>query len=758
MTIHSGFILTTHLEQGSAGINIVCYVRGANQKYKLVFENQKHVFFIPTHSEFSPHEFQFDRKPVKLSAPNKQNVDAIYLADLSSIQKAKKYCEQKGIRTFEIDVSLTERFFMERFIFSQLEFQGASREQGELQVFHNPEIRPSKAKFDFSVLSLDIETGVGGELYSIAYSMRRGREVFENVLMLANEARQVHDKLTFYPTEKSLLMDFMQEISNLDPDFICGWHVIGFDLNFLENKCRSFGLKLKIGNEADEAKLDYRQGAGHFAQMKGRVVIDGPPTLRGAFYQFTNFKLETVAQEVLGIGKDIASDGGKVEEIERRFREDKIALAKYNLLDCTLVLDIFDKLQIVDLLKQRSLITGLAIDRLNVSTAAFDFIYLPLFHRRGFVASNRSEIEREEAASGGMVMTPKGGLHREVMVFDFKSLYPSIIRTFNICPLALIENDKNPIRTPEGFRFSQSESILPKILENLFEKRALAKENRNQALSQAIKILMNSFYGIMGSTRSRFYHADLPQAITTTGHYLLMSAKDFFENRGLEVIYGDTDSLFVKGSGDPNELTSDLDSYLSRLLKSEFQVESKLECEFEKKFDQLYFPMMRSGQGAAKKRYVGMISGEVEFKGMEAVRSDWTSFAREFQTKLYEKYFIGEDIEEFIRSEIKRLESGSYDNDLIYTKRLSKPAHEYTKNVPVHVRAALKVDHKGPYPLKEISYMMTRLGPEPVQNDPKDLDYDHYIEKQLKPIADDVLIAQNKNFDSLRLGDQLSLF
>lgn len=755
---NKGFILTSHLEQASEGIQIVLFVRSQEGKCKLVFTGQKQVFFIPRDSQFDPRDFIFVRKTLDLKSSQDIPVDGIYLSQLGDINKAKRYCEQNGIRTFEFDIPLTERFLMERFIFSQIEFIGDSYERGGLKIFENPQIRPANFKPQCSQMSFDIETGVSGELYSIAYSFLHGDKRVDRVLMLSGEQRKVTDLLEYFPSESSLIINFIDELHSLDPDFILGWHVIGFDLSFLAKKAQNFNLKLNIGVEKDEVKLDYRQGAGHFANMKGRVVVDGPPALRGAFYQFTNFKLETVAQEVLGIGKDIASDGGKVEEIERRFREDKEALAKYNLLDCTLVNDIINKLDILNLLIERSSITGLNIDRINVSTAAFDYIYLPLLHRKKYVASNRSDIERDDSSSGGLVMTPIAGLHRNVMIFDFKSLYPSIIRTFFIDPYSLWKNSIDTVQTPEGFKFSSSENLLPGILEKLFEKRRLAKENKNIALSQAVKILMNSFYGIMGSSRSRFYHADLPQAITTTGHYLLSAAREFFENRGLEVIYGDTDSLFVKGEAEASALASDLDSFIARLLKSEFKVESKLECEYEKTYDQLFFPMARSGQGAAKKRYAGLVSGELEFKGMEAVRSDWTQFARKFQTKLYEKFFMGEDIESFIKTEMQKLEAGQYDDDLIYTKRLSKPAHEYTKNIPVHVRAALKVDHKGPYPLKEISYTISRQGPEPLQNGVKDLDYQHYIDKQLKPLADDILMAQGKSFDGLRLGDQLSLF
>jgi DNA polymerase-2 len=755
-----GQILTAQAEQSAEGIKLIYYGKGCNGPFKLIFEKQSHVFFIPRSASFSPPNIDYERISKPLKSFNLQDVDVIYLKRLDAINQAKAYCQQYGIRAFELDVSCTERFLMERFIFSRLQIKGPSRSDGGLQVYVNPEIAPSKTHIEFSKFSLDIETGIHGELFSIAYAFE-SETVCENlVIMGAETSQRINDELIYCDSEKKMLQLFLQRFHAIDPDIICGWHVIGFDLMFLEKKCQEYELELKLGREGQIAQLEFKQGRGYFAKIEGRLVLDGPPVLRGAFYQFNNFKLETVAQEVLGQAKDIASNEHKVAEIERRYREDKVALAKYNLLDCTLVNGIFNKLKIVELLQERSAITGLVFDRLNVSTAAFDFIFLPKLHRKGFVAPNRMELDRADESSGGLVFEPKKGLHKAIMVFDFKSLYPSIIKTFFIGPYSLVHNQTNTVKTPDGFEFSSSHNILPSVIDNLFQLREAAKKEGHSTLSQAIKILMNSFYGIMGSSRSRFYHASLPQAITTTGHFVLNTTRDFFENHGLDVVYGDTDSVFVASDGkvDPNDLAQKVNDFFARLLANEYNVVSYLECEYEHTYELLYFSPARGGQGAAKKRYAGIKNNKLEFTGMEFVRSDWTELAKNFQYRLFEVFFRGEDPEEFIKNEVKKLEQGVYDSDLIYTKRLSKPAHEYVKNIPVHVKAALKLDHQGPYPLREISYVMTKTGPEPIQFNPIHFDYNHYIEKQLKPIADDVLSHFDRNFESIRLGDQLTLF
>lgn len=763
MQITHGLILTSHIKDDQNGCNFIFYGKSTLGSFKLVFQDQKIVFFIPRNAEFNPGGVSFERKSTNLKNFSHEVVDTIYLSYFRDLTRVKEYLLNNNIKNYELDINPTERFLMERFIHGHIEFRGEYKESNKLKIFHNPELRASKNIFtQLTKLSLDIETGTKNQLYSIGLHFQANEHDFKKVLMLTDKDETNDSLIQYFKTEDEMILEFLRLNQELDPDILCGWHVVGFDLLFLEKKCQKFSIPFHLGRENTPLNISDSNQRGFFANTFGRIILDGPPVLRSAFLQYKNFKLETVASEVLGTGKDIASDENKVSEIERRFREDKVALAHYNILDCTLVLDIYERLDIVIFVVTRTFISGLLFDRLSISTAAFDFMYLPRLHRKGFVAPNRIDIDRDESSTGGMVIEPSPGRHHNVAVFDFKSLYPTIIMSFNIDPLSRLLASENPLKTPIDCEFSKSEFILPEIIKELLEKRASAKKTHNKSLSQSIKILMNSFYGIMGSTRSRFYHSDLPRAITQTGHYVLKYAMNFFEQNQHKVIYGDTDSIFVKLRQDESpvellELTQKLNLELTNHLKQEFQTTSYLECEYEIKYDQIFFSQTRSGSGTAKKKYASIQNGEVEFKGMEFVRSDWTDLAKVFQKELYQKYFQDEDLEVYIKDFIKSLEMGLYDDLLIYTKRLSKAAEEYTKNIPPHVRAALKINHKGPYRLKEVSYAITLNGPEPIQHNPRNFDYPHYIEKQIRPIADDILHTQNKSFDSFRLGNQLSL-
>jgi DNA polymerase-2 len=472
---------------------------------------------------------------------------------------------------------------------------------------------------------------------------------------------------------------------------------------------------------------------------------------------------------VLGRGKDIQEDADKVAEIERRYQEDKASLAHYNLLDCRLVSAIFSKTGLIDLTFKRAFISGLPMDRVGMSVAAFDYLMLPRIHRHGMVAPSVQDVESTGTAAGGWVFVKSPGFYEHVVVFDFKSLYPSIIRTFKIDPLSRLKAEVAPLYTPVGTAFSRTEHILPEAITELMAKRDQAKKDQDPHLSQAIKILMNSFYGVMGTPGCRFHDLRLPAAITGTGQWVLKLTRKYFEQHGYEVLYGDTDSVFVQLKkeehadidGITRHLVQRINTFIADTIRTEFDLKSHLVIELERHFLKLFMPAVRGGGEGAKKRYVGLVTEPEEeklvFTGLEFVRSDWTRLARNFQYDLFDRIFHDREVVDWIRRIVVDLRDHAFDDDLIYVKRLRKPPDEYVKVVPPHVKAArlLKSQAEG---LKEIRYVMTRRGPVPQALPHDDLDYAHYIEKQLKPIADAVLQFLDLSFNDIIGGRQLKLF
>jgi len=191
---------------------------------------------------------------------------------------------------------------------------------------------------------------------------------------------------------------------------------------------------------------------------------------------------------------------------------------------------------------------------------------------------------------------------------------------------------------------------------------------------------------------------------------------------------------------------------------AEGQQHKAIEIEFEKYYRKFILTPARGSEVGAKKRYAGLLvendKETIEFVGMESVRSDWTRLAKEFQLELYNRIFNNAEIENWLREIVKKVKTGEYDDKLVYRKRLRKEVDEYTKNIPQHVKAARML----PETTGTVYYVITKRGPVPIELKHTDIDYDHYIEKQIKPIADSVLILLGESFDSIVQSDQLSFF
>src|SRR6185369_8407919 len=215
------------------------------------------------------------------------------------------------------------------------------------------------------------------------------------------------------------------------------------------------------------------------------------------------------AQTLLGRGKLIAGDD-RHREIERLYRTDLARFVAYNLEDARLVHDILEHTGLIDLAVERSLLTGMPLDRVSAAIASVDSLYLRALPARGCVAPSVGRGTAEiPPLLGGYVMDSVPGLYRNVLVYDFKSLYPSIIRTFNLDPISLLGDrdvDPDAIVAPNGARFRrQPRGILPALVEQLAGERERAKASGQLVKSNAIKILMNSLYGVLGAEVSRLF-------------------------------------------------------------------------------------------------------------------------------------------------------------------------------------------------------------------------------------------------------------
>lgn len=689
---------------------------------------------------------------------------------------------EAGIDTFEADVRFATRYLIERGIKGGCEIEGeARRGQHITHIFDNPEIRPAHVQVDPRVLSFDIETDPRGTRLLAISLYARG--ALDEVLIVDGSSRPMPEHAIRCANEYAALEAFAKRIRDYDPDVITGWNLIDFDFAVLQRVAERVQHPFNIGRGPGALRI--RKAQGYFgsgqASVPGRVVLDGVDLMRGAFVRMEDYSLDAVARSVLGEGKALKGDAkNRIDEIINNYRNDLPAFALYARTDARLAYDIVHKLDLVRLAFERSQLAGMQPDRVAASIASFDFVYLTELGRRSRVAPTvRSGDSSVYAAQqGGHVLEPVAGLHRNVWVFDFRSLYPSIIRTFNIDPLSYVREPAaadDLIRTPGG-AFSREPAILPGLLDGLFARREAARQSGDAVASNAIKILMNSFYGVLGTSACRFYNPALANSITGMGKEMLLWSKRWFEDRGFRVLYGDTDSLFVssgleddrKAEEQGAQLARALNEELARYIHERWRVVSHLSLKFEKLYLRLFLSHARNSTRGASKRYAGLrraagrgategvASSEekiVEFVGMEVVRSDWTPLAKQVQRELYERLFTDQPVGVYLADVVKRVRSGALDESLVYRKNLRKPAQAYTATTPPHVAAARKSAQSGG---RSVRYVMTTQGPEPVDNVQHPLDREHYVQKQVRPVAEPVLESLGLDFEHT-IGDQAQL-
>ena len=794
-----GFILTRHWRDTPSGTRVEFWLATDEGPLLVRLPPQPSVAFLPADQRQRAEallkgENDAEFRPLALKDFQRRPVVGLYCRSHRRLIQLARRLREAGLEVFEDDIRPPERYLMERFITAPVTVQGRLNEHGtlvEARLRAAPDYRPR-----LRLCSLDIETSARGELYSIALEGCGQRQVYMLGPPNGDDRGTAADadlRLSYCDSRSELLECLNAWFAEHDPDAIIGWNLVQFDLRVLRKHAEQLGVPLRLGRGG--AEMQWR-AHGHqpnhfFADAAGRLIIDGIEALRSATWSFPSFSLENVAQTLLGEGKAIDNPYQRLDDILRMFAEDKPALARYNLKDCELVTRIFAKTELLEFLLERATVTGLPADRSGGSVAAFTHLYLPRLHRLGFVAPNLGESPPDESP-GGFVMDSRPGLYDSVVVLDFKSLYPSIIRTFLIDPVGLVEGLADPSDAAlvpgfRGARFSRRRHALPAIVARVWAGSEAAKQADNAPLSQALKIIMNAFYGVLGSRGCRFFDARLASSITMRGHQIMALTRELIEAEGYTVIYGDTDSTFVWLGGAHTQaqaaaigqrLAARANDWWREHLTREYGLESKLELQYEVHYRRFLMPTIRGAEAGSKKRYAGLVEDEtgsqsLVFKGLETVRTDWTPLAKEFQQELYRRIFTGEPHRDYLREYVRgfvqeclrRSQAGELDERLVYRKRLRRRLDDYRRNVPPHVRAARLADELNdrlgrPRQYQSggwIRYVITLAGPQPLEQLNSNIDIDHYLTRQLQPVADAILPFVGDDFAGL-IDRQLGLF
>jgi len=562
-----------------------------------------------------------DKKVIKISSKSQ--------TDLNKLQRA---LHKKEIQTYEADIKPHFRFMIDNNLLGSIEIEEhIEYESSEKidRIYKNPTITPSNQKPNLKIASIDIETDDKQDnLYCIGIYTEKHKEVF----MVTNKKLK-KPYITSCKNEHECLEKFKSKLIELDPDIITGWNFIDFDLKYLKEKFEKNKILFDLGRDNSPTRL--RIEAGFFrtssADISGRQALDGLSLIRDPFIKeaptiknahFKTFTLESVSQAILKEGKLIKGKQ-RHKEIGNLYKTNQEKLAEYNLQDCKLVYDILEKTKMIDLAVERSMLTGMPLNRITASIASFDSLYIRNAREKNLVSPTTIFKERKERIKGGYVMKTKPGIYHNVLVLDFKSLYPSIIKTFNIDPSSYLEkvkSKKNIIESPNKAYFKNQSGILPEIISKLHEAREKAKHEQRELSSYAIKIIMNSFFGVLASPNCRYYSLEMANAITHFAQMIIKLTAKKIEEKGYKVIYSDTDSVFIDTNLGENKanvlglkIQNDINKFYENFVKKEYNRKSYLELEFEKQYLSFLLPATRKSETGSKKRYAGL----KEVKGKE---------------------------------------------------------------------------------------------------------------------------------------------
>lgn len=545
--------------------------------------------------------------------------------------------------------------------------------------------------------------------------------------------------------DKGIISEFSEYVINVDPDIILGYNSNFFDWPYLLERAKIHGLKLDVGRRigAQPSVSTY----GHVS-VPGRLNID----LLNFAEEIPEIKLKSldIVADYLGVIKREERVLIDYTEIPKYWNnlEKRGILLKYNLDDVKSTIGLGEKF--LPFAMQLSYITRLPLDQVGAASVGYRLEWFLMYeaYRRNELMPNREEREAEPY-KGAVVLQPVPGIHENIAVLDFTSMYPSIMIKYNVGPDTIATgelcNEEEHYIAPEvGHCFRKSPpGFFKNVLSMLLELRKKIREEMKKyspesyeyrlldERQRAIKILANATYGYMGWAGARWYCRECAEAVTAWGRQLIKKAIEISSNLGLKVIYGDTDSLFITYQPDKSKTFIEL-------------VEKEL--GFEIKVDKVYKRVFFS---EAKKRYAGILGdGRIDIVGFEAVRGDWAEIAREVQEKVTETLLKEGSVAkavDYVRSVISDLAQGRIPIEkLIIWKTLTKPIEEYDAEAP-HVNVAKKMlrygfrvgvgDKVGYVIVRGTGKISERAEPYMLVKDPKNIDYNYYVDHQIVPAA-----------------------
>ncbi len=594
--------------------------------------------------------------------------------------------------------------------------------------------------------------------------------------------------VTVLPDEKSIIQEFCKIVKEEDIEMLHGYNSSQFDLPYLEARARANKVALALGRDGSSFRI-HEKGMTIEARITGRIHMDLFHVVKflntiGAL-KISKMTLENAYRELVGKESTTKSKVQKLE-IHKMWDdgEKRTLLYEYSHNDALETLELADHILPIEV--QLSKITKTPIFDVSSSTTGqlVESLLMFVSVSKGAVIPNRpneAEIKSrsENMIQGAFVKLPTPGIYDNMVVFDFRGLYPSIICSHNIDPYTLNCTDCTTEEchvSPTGARFcGKVQGIVPFVLDDIVKTRAGLKKQMKElekgssayadmfARQQALKILANSYYGYLAYARSRWYSRDCGESVTAWGRHYITQAISFAESKGFSVLYADTDSVFMLLGDKPR------DEAMKFMQEVNSNLPERMELELEAFYTRGLFVTKKSGTAGAKKKYALIDDkGRTKIRGFELVRRDWSKVAKETQLDVLNailKDGSKDKAVSIVKDTVIRLRLGTVPLEelVVYTK-LSKDPDKYLITSP-ELSAARKARAAGIQIDSEsmIGYVITKSGATVSEKAQvielaRDYDPNYYIERQILPSVLKILSELGVTEDDLKFkGKQTGL-
>ncbi|SEO38917.1 DNA polymerase I [Halogranum amylolyticum] len=612
---------------------------------------------------------------------------------------------------YEADILFPNRFLIDKDVGSGVRVAERRLDDGTLQVPHT-EVEPVDADADLRVNVFDIEVddrngfpeeGEEPIVCLTSHDSYRDEYVAWHYVAPDGEGKRPdslpdYDPLRDGPdvdvrtfdAEDEMLDAFIAYVEETDPDVLSGWNFEDFDAPyFLDrldvlNPTSDYDLSAERLSRVDEV---WRSGWGG-PDIKGRVVFDLLYAYkRTQFTELESYRLDAVGELELDVGKERYS--GDIGDL---WEQDPERLLEYNLRDVELCVEIDRKQQVVPFWDEVRTFVGCLLEDAPTPGDAVDIYVLHKVHGN-FALPSKGQAESEDY-EGGAVFDPITGVKENVTVLDLKSLYPMCMVTTNASPETKVDPetyDGETFRAPNGTHFRKEpdgiiRSMVDELLTEREEKKALRNEHDPSSAAyeqfdrqqSAVKVIMNSLYGVLGWDRFRLYDKEMGAAVTATGREVINFTEKAANEIGYEVAYGDTDSVMLElGEGVSKEQAIEQSFEIEEHINAAYDDFAREELgadehRFQIEFEKLYRRFFQAGK---KKRYAGHIVwkegkdvDDVDITGFEYKRSDIAPITKEVQKDVLEMIVHGEDtdvVKDYVHDVINDFREGNMAYDRI---------------------------------------------------------------------------------------------